>query len=67
MVSSGSNNHTLPNSEVLFFDVFGKLIKTYKVTNNIEKINLEGFTKGIYFLKLKSDNQLTKENKIIIQ
>ena len=54
----------LSNANIEFYDVAGKLIHTEKIAS---EINLSGFNKGIYFLKIKTaTNQSAFINKIVI-
>lgn len=55
------------NADVIVSDIYGRVIKTYKLiqTQNELEIDLKGFAKGIYNIKIvNSDSNITK--KLII-
>ena len=37
------------------FDVFGKLISTETVTDNLTRINVAGLASGVYFVRVTTD------------
>ena len=43
------------NEEVLLYDVCGKLVHTYQITEDILQVNLSNLEKGAYFLKFKDE------------
>ena len=45
-------------SEIEIYDVTGKIITSKSKPNSIETIELSGYSKGIYLVKIKSDNSL---------
>ncbi|MCX6231892.1 MAG: M14 family zinc carboxypeptidase [Bacteroidetes bacterium] len=62
------NKNTVENSTLELIDVCGKCIYRNTITskNNIQTIDLSGFAKGIYFVKLQKNNQLLSVKKLII-
>jgi len=48
-------------SEVIIYNSFGKIVSQFFPVENVLKINLEIYSKGIYFLNIKND----KKNKTI--
>jgi len=55
---SGNEITIITNSDILVevYDVLGKKVKQQNLTANQKKINITGLKKGIYLLRLKSDN-----------
>lgn len=55
---SGNEITIITNSDILVevYDVLGKKVKQQNLTVNQKKINITGLKKGIYLLRLKSDN-----------
>jgi hypothetical protein len=51
-------NSTLSTATV--YNMFGKLVERIKITNNKAVIDVKGYTKGIYILKINTDG--TEEN-----
>ncbi|MBI2966292.1 MAG: T9SS type A sorting domain-containing protein [Bacteroidetes bacterium] len=45
------------NTSILLFDVFGRKLSTQQINNKFTKIDLSGYSSGIYFLLIKSSNQ----------
>ena len=41
-----------PNEEIFIYDVLGKLLLNFKVTAGETEISIEGFSKGVYFMKV---------------
>ena len=54
----------LKNSKFSIFQINGKTIKTGSLKTNLNTINLEELSKGVYFLKIEKDD-LTRTIKII--
>jgi hypothetical protein len=52
------------NSTIIVYSIVGKEVINQKITNNKTIINLEGFDKGIYFVKIQNGNQLITERII---
>ncbi len=53
-------------SFISIFNINGKLIETYNPSNNFFTIDLSNIQAGLYFLKIRSDNQIVIK-KVIIQ
>ncbi len=51
---------------ITFMDIYGKVIKSYDVKNPINTIDVSHFSRGIYFVMIKSDKGLLNK-KIIIE
>jgi hypothetical protein len=49
------------NTTIIVYSIVGKEVINQKITNNKTIINLEGFDKGIYFVKIQNGNQLITE------
>ncbi|MBT33921.1 MAG: hypothetical protein CMO01_30020 [Thalassobius sp.] len=60
------NSSNIPNSQLNVFNVQGVLVEEIQLDNSsIINLNVDHYSKGIYILKLKTDNQ-TFSKKIII-
>lgn len=59
------NNDLFNSLEYTIFNVNGKSIKSGKVVEKNNKIKIQHFTKGIYFLKVTQNNSSLKVFKII--
>ncbi len=44
------------NATATLFSTSMQLLSTFKVTNSVQQIHLENFSRGIYFLRLKKEN-----------
>ncbi|MDD4703605.1 MAG: leucine-rich repeat domain-containing protein [Bacteroidales bacterium] len=56
------------DAEVIVSDLFGRVIKSYKIepTNNELEIDLSGYAKGVYSIRILNDN-FNQIKKLIIQ
>jgi hypothetical protein len=52
-------------SSVLICDFIGKVILERKINNDYIKIDLSGYSKAVYFVKVKSDNGVQVEKVVI--
>lgn len=51
---------------VIIFDVLGKLVKTYEVTDNTPQILKNDYSKGIYFVHILHQNHVIALSKFIV-
>ncbi|MFZ4740234.1 MAG: M14 family zinc carboxypeptidase [Bacteroidales bacterium] len=63
-----SINQFIKNSTLIITDINGKVLYNSDVPLNIKEItiNLEGFSKGIYFVKLMNDKEINAVKKLIL-
>ncbi len=54
------------NSEVLIYNIMGKLVKSELLQNKQKKINIDNLNNGIYIIEIKSKNK-TQTQKLIIE
>lgn len=55
------------NTSISIYDGLGKLLKTAKINNQKEAIDVSRFSSGIYFLKVTSNNQVIKNATFVKQ
>lgn len=55
------------SESIKLFDVNGRLIQSFRASNQKESINMDDFTSGIYFLNIEMENQIQTTKKIIKQ
>ncbi len=63
-----SINHFIKNSTLIITDINGKVIYNCNLPINNKEItiNLDGFSKGIYFVKLMNDREINAVKKLIL-
>lgn len=54
------------NTIIQVFDASGRLLKTKILINNLSQLNLLNYPKGIYFIRIREENQVIMK-KIIVQ
>ncbi len=55
-------------AEIVLYDVFGHEVYKGKISfNQSNRVNVEGFSKGIYFYKVFRDGHLLYVNKLLIE
>lgn len=59
-------NSSVELQKVELYDVSGQLLLVEKTKENLHSISLANFSSGVCFLKLYNDNQLIKNEKLII-
>jgi Secretion system C-terminal sorting domain/Concanavalin A-like lectin/glucanases superfamily len=57
---------TVENTDLQIYDINGKIIYETKLIDRLTKINMEEFSKGVYFFKAITDNNSTVK-KVLIQ
>jgi hypothetical protein len=57
------SDRTLLNTEVKIFDTNGRMIRTFRIKNTVEKVNMIDLTSGLYLLKL-SNGEIIKLFKL---
>lgn len=58
-------NYNFDQLEFQLFDQVGKLIATFPITTATTIVPMEGYSSGIYFLKVMDDSQEIKSFKIV--
>lgn len=61
------NNLSEQNAYFQLFDLSGRLLLQDGITDNIQTVDLNNFTSGLYILKVGSNNQTLKTFKIVKQ
>ena len=59
------NNESLNDGEIQLFDMYGKWLRTVKVTGKVTEIDLSSFAAGVYFVKAVEGQQLIGVRKIV--
>lgn len=64
--ASGNEITIVSNESILaeVYDVLGKKVKSQNLTSNQKKLNIYGLKKGVYLLRLKSENGTTTKKLI---
>lgn len=64
--ANGNEVNILSNEDILaeVYDVLGKKVKVQNITVNQSKLNISGLSKGVYLIKLQSDNGSTTKKLI---
>ncbi len=57
-------NNLNADSTLEVYDIFGRSIKTKKITNQKTNVDLQGFSEGVYFFKITSDNGISVKKVI---
>jgi hypothetical protein len=60
-------NENFENLKVEFFDFNGKMIFQKEITSNKNNINLNGFSKGIYFYQISNKTEILEKGKLMIE
>lgn len=60
-------NGLLGNVEIQLYDMYGKWLKTWKVTSENMVLDLSSFASSVYFIKAVNGDQLLRVHKIVKQ
>ncbi|MBP5663735.1 MAG: T9SS type A sorting domain-containing protein [Bacteroidales bacterium] len=59
------NDESLNDGEIHLYDMYGKWLRTVKVTGKVTEIDLSSFAAGVYFVKAVEGQQLIGVRKIV--
>ena len=59
------NDESLNDGEIQLYDMYGKWLRTVKVTGKVTEIDLSSFAAGVYFVKAVEGQQLIGVRKIV--
>jgi hypothetical protein len=59
------NDESLNDGEIQLYDMYGKWLRTIKVTGKVTEIDLSSFAAGVYFVKAVEGQQLIGVRKIV--
>jgi hypothetical protein len=59
------DNESLNDGEIQLYDMYGKWLRTIKVTGKVTEIDLSSFAAGVYFVKALEGQQLIGVRKIV--
>ena len=59
------DNESLNDGEIQLYDMYGKWLRTIKVTGKVTEIDLSSFAAGVYFVKAVEGQQLIGVRKIV--
>ena len=62
-----SASHIKPNAQMIIVDILGRTIKTSKIENGMNPINVEGLHSGSYYISLIENGMATGNIPFIVQ